>query len=202
MIALTTLTAYIFGQRSFTLVFVFFATAFGQASIGWVNDYVDVSSDKRNKREHKPLVRDSMDPRDLRLPIFLALALTVPFSFMAAGWFGGLAHILAVASAQLYNLYLSRTFWSWLPYVVSFGLLSVFVFQSVSVSSWPSWQLVVIASCVGVIAHIFNALPDLEMDRASDHGGFVVAIGKVPALTCAVVLALMTLLFIASVLVS
>ena len=178
MIVLTTTLSFLFGNHSIGLIYVFIATAAGQASIGWVNDYVDSNTDTKNQRTHKPLVGDSLEKQDLRLPILIALLLSVPLSFLAAGWLGGLANIFAIISAQLYNLYLSRTIWSWLPYAVSFGLLMLFVTQSSSTNLWPSWQVVLIASCVGVIAHLFNALPDLQMDKASDLGGLVVWLGK------------------------
>lgn len=191
MIVLTTTLSYLFGNRSIELIYVFIATAAGQASIGWVNDYVDSTTDAKNQRTHKPLVRDSLEKQTLRLPILISLLLSVPFSFLAAGWLGGLANLLAIISAQLYNLYLSRSIWSWLPYAVSFGLLMVFVAQSSSIDRWPSWQTVLIASCVGVVAHIFNALPDIQMDKESDLGGLVVWLGKPRAVLVITILSIM-----------
>jgi 4-hydroxybenzoate polyprenyltransferase len=117
----------------------------------------------------------------------------VPFSVLAAGWIGGLAHILAVASAQVYNLYLSRTIWSWIPYAVSFALLTVFITQSSSSDLWPSWQFVCIAACVGIIAHVFNALPDIQIDKEAKLGGLVVSLGKTKALSVLVVLLIVLL---------
>lgn len=189
MVLLTTISSWVLGQRSFVLVFVFIAVASGQASIGWVNDRQDAKIDAALNRVEKPLVGDSLQPSDLVRPIQIATVITVVFSFLAAGWIGGLAHILAVASAQIYNIFLARTIWSWLPYAISFGLLTVFVTQSSSAPLWPSWQLVLITICVGVIAHIFNALPDLQRDKESNLGGLVVALGKSKSLTVAVLLA-------------
>lgn len=189
MVLLTTISSWVLGQRSFVLVFVFVAVASGQASIGWVNDRQDAKIDSVLNRVEKPLVGDSLQPSDLVRPIQIATVITVVFSFLAAGWIGGLAHILAVASAQIYNIFLARTIWSWLPYAISFGLLTVFVTQSISAQLWPRWQLVLIAICVGVIAHIFNALPDLQRDKESNLGGLVVALGKSKSLTVAVLLA-------------
>jgi len=193
MVLLTTISSWVLGQQSFVLIFVFIAVAAGQASIGWVNDRQDAKIDSALNRAEKPLVGDSLQPADLVRPIQIASALTVIFSFLAAGWIGGLAHILAVASAQTYNLYLARITWSWLPYAVSFGLLTVFVTQSSSLELWPSWQLVLIAICVGVIAHVFNALPDMQRDKQSNLGGLVVALGKPKSLAVAAGLAVVIL---------
>jgi 4-hydroxybenzoate polyprenyltransferase len=189
MVLLTTISSWVLGQRSFVLIFVFIAVASGQASIGWVNDRQDAKIDSVLNRVEKPLVGDSLQPSDLARPIQIATVLTVVFSFLAAGWIGGLAHILAVASAQIYNIYLARTIWSWLPYAISFGLLTLFVTQSSSLQLWPSRQLVLIAICVGVIAHVFNALPDMQRDKQSNLGGLVVALGKPKSLAVAALLA-------------
>ena len=193
MVVVTTVSSALFGQHGLELLLVVIATAAGQASIGWANDYIDAKTDQALNRTHKPAVRYSLDPQTLRTPILLAIVVTVPFSFLAAGWIGGLAHILAVASAQVYNLYLSRTVWSWLPYAVSFSLLTLFITQSSSSELWPSWQFVCIAACVGIIAHVFNALPDIRIDKEAKLGGLVVSLGKTKALSVLVVLLIVLL---------
>ncbi len=188
MLLVTTAASALYGQHGIQLLFLAIATAAGQASIGWGNDYIDVNTDKALNRTHKPSVKYSLEPKSLRTPIMVALVVMVPFSFLAAGFVGGLANILAVASAQVYNRYLSRTIWSWLPYAVSFALLTVFITQSSSSALWPSWRVVCIASCVGVIAHVFNALPDLQIDKDSKLGGLVVSLGRSRAIVLLVVL--------------
>jgi 4-hydroxybenzoate polyprenyltransferase len=193
MVVVTTVSSALFGQHGLELLLVVIATAAGQASIGWANDYIDAKTDQALNRTHKPAVRYSLDPQTLRTPILLAIVVTVPFSFLAAGWIGGLAHILAVASAQVYNLYLSRTVWSWIPYAVSFSLLTLFITQSSSSELWPSWQFVCIAACVGIIAHVFNALPDIRIDKEAKLGGLVVSLGKTKALSVLVVLLIVLL---------
>lgn len=189
MLIVTTVASAAYGQQGIKLFFVAIATAAGQASIGWVNDYIDANTDLALNRAHKPSVKYSLDPKTLRTPILVAIVVMVPFSFLAAGWVGGLAHILAVASAQVYNLYLSRTIWSWLPYAVSFALLTLFITQSSSVELWPSWQFVGIAACVGIIAHVFNALPDIQIDKEAKLGGLVVSLGKSRAVALIVLVA-------------
>jgi 4-hydroxybenzoate polyprenyltransferase len=197
MVLLSIVASALFGQVGIQLLFVAVATAAGQASVGWVNDYVDAQTDIAFNRAHKPSVRYSLEPEALKGPISTALIVLVPFSFLAAGWIGGVAHVLAVASAQIYNLYLSRTVWSWLPYAASFSLLPVFISQSISFDLWPSWQIVGMAVCVGVGAHILNALPDRDLDSRAQLGGLVVSLGKtksilVFAVIVAVLLALLT----------
>jgi len=202
MVVVTTVASAAYGQQGIKLFFVAIATAAGQASIGWANDYIDAKSDQALNRTHKPSVKYSLDPKTLRTPILVAILVMVPFSFLAAGWIGGLAHILAVASAQVYNLYLSRTIWSWLPYALSFALLTVFITQSSWGELWPSWQMVSIAACVGIIAHVFNALPDIQIDKEAKLGGLVVSLGKSRAIVLLVLLAVILLALLADVLTS
>ena len=178
MVVLASTVSLALGLTGWNILFVIIATASGQASVGWVNDLLDAQVDRTLDRKTKPVVRHSLNPETLRLPITIALLLAIPFSFLAAGWVGGLAHLAAIGSAQLYNRYLSRTVWSWLPYAISFSLLPIFCWQAVSRDIWPSWNIVLISNLVGVIAHLFNALPDLDIDKRVGYGGLVVYLGK------------------------
>jgi 4-hydroxybenzoate polyprenyltransferase len=178
MVVLATSLTLALGLSGWNILYVTIATASGQASVGWVNDLLDAQADMSLDRKLKPVVRHSLNPEKLKLPIAFALLLAIPFSFLAAGLLGGLAHLGAIGSAQLYNRYLSRTVWSWLPYATSFSLLPIFCWQAASRDLWPSWNIVLISSLVGVIAHIFNALPDLDIDKRVGFGGLVVYLGK------------------------
>ncbi len=193
MVVLTTLLCVLLGLSGWSVIWVTIATASGQASVGWFNDYLDAQVDKSLDRRHKPVVRHSLNPERLKKPIIVASLLAIPFSFLAAGWLGGIAHLGAIASAQIYNRHLSRTVWSWLPYAVSFALLPIFCWQAASREIWPSENILVIAILVGVIAHIFNALPDLELDRRVRFGGLVVYLGRGKSIALIVVLGLVLL---------
>ena len=193
MVVVTGVLAYLFGVQGGQALLLVLAVLCGQVSVGWSNDYIDSKVDKQLARTDKPVVRDQLDPQTLRLPIIVALILLVPLSFLAGGPIGGTAHLLAVASAWAYNLYLSRTIWSWVPYVVSFSLLFVFILQSVSASMWPSPLLLALASLVGVIAHLLNALPDIERDIRAGVGGLAVTLGKRRTLLLAISLVILAI---------
>ena len=191
MVAVATVGAMIAGVTGWKVALVAAAVLSGQVSVGWSNDYIDAKVDAQLERPDKPVVRDQLDPATLRIPIAVSLVALVPLSFLAGGPVGGTAHVLAVASAWAYNLFLSRTIWSWAPYVVSFSLLSVFVLQSASTSLWPSPSLLALASLVGVIAHLLNALPDIDRDIRAGVGGLAVTLGKRATLLFALVLAVL-----------
>jgi 4-hydroxybenzoate polyprenyltransferase len=178
MVAVATIGSYVLGSSGGQILLVALAVLCGQVSVGWSNDYIDAKVDKQLNRPDKPVVRDQLDPNSLRVPIILALIAVVPLSFAAGGFIGGAAHLLAVASAWAYNLYLSRTKWSWLPYSVSFALLMVFLFQAASTTFLPAPLVLLVAALVGVIAHLLNALPDIDRDVASGVGGLAVSLGK------------------------
>jgi 4-hydroxybenzoate polyprenyltransferase len=188
MVVLMTGATWIFGGSPAAVIAVLCASAAGQATVGWTNDLHDAGVDAQASRTHKPTVRGDIRPSDLRTPIIVSGSLTIPLSFIAAGWIGGAAHIVAVVSALMYNFFLARTVWSWLPYAVSFGLMPVFVAQAASTSLWPSAPVIALSILVGVTAHLLNAIPDIEVDRASGWGGLAVSLGKRWSVVVAVVL--------------
>jgi 4-hydroxybenzoate polyprenyltransferase len=192
MVLLMTVATAVCGGAWWSVALVFVASAAGQATVGWTNDVHDAETDRAAGRDTKPTVRCSLRPEQLRVPVMVSASLTVPLSFLAAGWVGGGAHIAAVASALAYNFWLSRTVWSWLPYAVSFALMTVFVAQAASPVLWPTWPVICLSVLVGVIAHIFNAVPDIDSDRDMGLGGLAVTLGKRRSIALAVVLMALT----------
>ncbi len=185
MTIFSTFAALLTSVQGWSLAFLIAAVLCGQLSVGWLNDLVDAALDGSVARANKPLVAGTLQRSALKVAIAIALILVVPLSFLAAGWLGGLAHILAVASAQIYNLYLSRTIWSWLPYAVSFGLLPFFVAQAASTDLWPETTMTALFVLVGVIAHLLNAVPDIAIDREAGKGGLAVSLGRKKSLLLA-----------------
>ena len=191
MVLLMTVATAVCGGAWWSVALVFLASAAGQATVGWTNDVYDAEADRAAERNTKPTVRGSLRPEQFRVPILVSATLTIPLSFVAAGWVGGAAHILAVSSALVYNFWLSRTIWSWLPYAVSFALMTVFIAQAASPVLWPTWPVICLSVLVGVIAHLFNAIPDIDSDRRMGLGGLAVSLGKGRSIALAVVLMLL-----------
>ncbi len=177
--------AWVMGVRDQNLVVFVAAVLFGQFSVGWVNDFIDARLDRTVGRSEKPIVAGTLETSSIKVPIAIALIMVVPLSILAAGWIGGLAHIAAVGSAHIYNVYLSRTVWSWVPYAVSFSLLPFFVAQAGSRVLWPELPMILLFALVGVIAHLLNALPDIAIDREGGKDGLVVSLGRQKSLLLA-----------------
>ena len=188
MVLLMTISTALCGGAWWSVALVLVASAAGQATVGWTNDAHDAESDRAAGRAKKPTVRGSLRPEQLRVPVMVSASLTISLSFLAAGWVGGGAHIAAVASALAYNYWLSRTLWSWLPYAVSFALMTVFIAQAASPMLWPTWPVICLSVLVGVTAHLFNAMPDIESDRRMGLGGLAVSLGKGRSIALVVVL--------------
>lgn len=189
MVLLMTVTTAVCGGSWPAVALVLLASAAGQATVGWTNDVHDAAADRAAGRANKPTVRGELRPDDLRVPILVSATLTIPLSFLAAGWVGGAAHSAAVASALVYNFFLARTVWSWVPYAVSFALMPVFIAQASSPSVWPTLPVTALSVLVGVTAHLLNAIPDIAIDRDTGWGGLAVSLGKRRSMVLVAILA-------------
>lgn len=140
----------------------------GQLTVGWSNDLRDRARDIAVGRTDKPLATGELSVPVVRAACALAVVATVVLS-LACGWGAGCVHLVCVASAWAYNLWLKSTVLSWLPYAVSFGLLPVFV--SLAGDSRAPAQVVAGAALLGVGAHLLNVVPDLDDDEATGIRG-------------------------------
>jgi 4-hydroxybenzoate polyprenyltransferase len=168
--------AWSLGWRGGALVLVAITILLGQLSVGWCNDAHDSQLDAHAGRASKPTVARDVTPRGLWIGAIAALVAAIALSWVVAGFAGGSFHVLALAMAWLYNLRLSRTVWSWLPYAVAFGSAPLFLSVGLDGHLPPSWMVVAFA-LAAVSAHLANALPDLETDRAAGLGGLAVRLG-------------------------
>src|SRR3954454_12399881 len=103
--ATATAAASHLGPRSVLLAF---AVLFGQASVGWSNDWIDAPRDVARERRDKPIAAGLLARDVVGRGALIALTLCVPASF-ALGWRAGTAHLIAVAAAWSYNLGLKRS---------------------------------------------------------------------------------------------
>ncbi|HEU5266645.1 MAG TPA: UbiA family prenyltransferase, partial [Jatrophihabitans sp.] len=165
------------------------AVLFGQLSIGWSNDRFDAERDRTVNRLDKPIARGEISLRSVDAAIATALVATVALS-LSLGWRAGLLHLAAVGCGWLYNFWLKRTWWSWLPYAAAFGALpGVATFASPGHPAPAGW-VVAAGALLGVTAHLTNALPDLAGDAATQVRGLPHRLGPRRSLVLATVLLL------------
>lgn len=168
--------AWSIGWRGAELALVALTVLIGQLSIGWSNDAFDARLDAQAGRTDKPTVTAAVSVPALWIAATTALVAASVLSWVVAGPVGGSFHVFALAMAWLYNVALSRTVWSWLPYALAFGAFPAFLYVGLD-GSGPPWWAVAAFAIIAVSAHLANALPDAESDRSLGAGGLVVRIG-------------------------
>ena len=152
------------------------AVLVGQASISWANDYLDAPLDRLAARRDKPLATGEVRRSVVGRYAVGALLADVPLSLLL-GWRAGAAHVVAVASAWHYDVWLKRTWASPAPFALSFGLVPVIVAAALPGSPRPQAVIVAAAAACGVAAHFANTLPDVTADALTGVRGLPQQLG-------------------------
>jgi 4-hydroxybenzoate polyprenyltransferase len=150
----------------------------GQLAIGWSNDWLDARRDSDVGRTDKPVATGAVRVETVRTAFIVVAVLVIPLSFLLGAW-AGIAHLVLVASGLSYNLGLKKTALSWLPYVVSFGLLPLVVTLADTPPQRAAWWVIGAGALLGLAAHFANVLPDLDDDRATGVRGLPHRLGRV-----------------------
>ena len=167
--ALATALSVAAGASAGRTVLIAGAVFAGQLTIGWSNDLIDRSRDRSVGRTDKPLATGELTVRTVTIACAAAVLAVVVLSLLC-GILAGLVHLGCVATGWAYNLGLKRTVWSWAPYALAFGGLTVFV-SLAAAGELPEPWVPVVAAMLGVGAHLVNALPDLADDEATGVRG-------------------------------
>jgi 4-hydroxybenzoate polyprenyltransferase len=157
------------------LVLTTLAVAGSQILTGALNDWADRERDAR-AQPHKPIPSGAVSPTAaLRVGIggaLVQLAASVPL-----GWLPLLLGMAATASALVYDLRLSRTPLSVLPYLVSFGILPLWVAAGVGVPLDRVAAAPLLVGPFAASAHLANALRDYDADRAEGSRNLAQVLG-------------------------
>ncbi len=183
--AVAVLLGIAMGGSAVRVVLVGAAVFVGQLSIGWLNDYLDAPRDIVAGRTGKPIVAGQASRRAVGLAAVVAGVCCVPLS-LSVGLVAGAVHLVAVAFAVAYDAWLKSTAVSVLPYLVSFGLLPVFVV--LAEGHRVVWWLPTAGALLGAGAHFANVLPDLAGDMATGVRGLPHRLGVRISRWCAVLL--------------
>jgi 4-hydroxybenzoate polyprenyltransferase len=153
------------------------AVGSGQVSIGWSNDWLDRDRDRAGARADKPLAQDEVGAGAVLAAALVALAVCVVAS-IALGPAAAAAHLVGVTAGWLYNAVAKHTVFSIVPWMVAFGLLPAVVTLTRPLERWPAWWIVAAGAVLGGGAHLANAIPDLEQDRATGVEGLPHRLGR------------------------
>jgi 4-hydroxybenzoate polyprenyltransferase len=181
--------AWVIGRSAAGTAAVAVAVLAGQLSVGWHNDWLDAQRDRLACRKDKPVGHGVIPAQTVARAAGAALIAAVPLSLLS-GWRAALVHLAAIGSAWAYNAWLKATWASILPFVVSFGLLPVFVTLGAPGAPLGPWWAPVAAALLGASAHLTNVVPDIETDLATGVRGLGHRLGKRSCLGLAAVLLL------------
>ena len=153
------------------------AVAGSQIFVGATNDLVDRARDEAAGRLAKPLAGGDLSPGaavwiasgGLGLQLAASLQLgTAPLLF----------GLVAVLSALVYNLWLSRTPWSVVPYVVSFGVLPLWIATGVGAPIERVAVAPLLVAPFAAAAHLANVARDFEADAALGSRNLAQVLGR------------------------
>jgi 4-hydroxybenzoate polyprenyltransferase len=134
-----------------------------QASIGTINDLVDVPRDA-GRKPGKPIPAGLVGPTTATLLALVAAAVGLVLS-LPSGLPTGVVAVAILAVGLLYDLWLRGTPWSWLPFALGIPLLPVFAWLGAT-GRVPELFLVLVPTAFvsGAGLAIANALADIERD--------------------------------------
>jgi 4-hydroxybenzoate polyprenyltransferase len=153
------------------------AVAGSQVFVGATNDLVDRGRDQAAGRLSKPLAGGDLGPGAALWVASGGLALQLAVS-LRLGSVALLLGLGAVASALAYNLWLSRRPLSVLPYLVSFGLLPLWIAVGVDVPLERVAIAPVLVAPFAAAAHLANALRDFDADAALASRNLAQTLGR------------------------
>lgn len=148
-----------------------------QVFTGAVNDLVDRVRDQGAGRMEKPLAAGDLSVEAALWIASGGLALQLAAS-LRLGTLPLLLGAGATLSALTYNLWLSRTPASVLPYVVSFGLLPLWVAAGVDVPLERVLPAVPLVAPFAAAAHLANLARDFDADAAGGSRSLAQLLGE------------------------
>jgi 4-hydroxybenzoate polyprenyltransferase len=155
-----------------------------QIFTGATNDLVDRGRDAAAGRLDKPLAAGDISPgaavwvASFGLAILIAACLRLSALYTVLG-------LTATASALSYNLWLSRTPASVLPYLVSFGILPIWVAVGVGVDPARVAAAPFLVAPFAAAAHLANAVRDFDADTTLGSRNLAQVLGRERALRVA-----------------
>jgi 4-hydroxybenzoate polyprenyltransferase len=148
----------------------------GQLAIGAVNELVDVELDRAGK-PHKPIPAGLVTERGA----WVVAAVGVVAMLVLSATFGVpslLLCALGTGCGIAYSLWLKRTIWSWVPYLIALPLLPIWVWTALDEVDSALLVVYPIGAGAVVAVQLAQSLPDVASDRAAGIRTLAVALGE------------------------
>jgi 4-hydroxybenzoate polyprenyltransferase len=147
-----------------------------QACIGTVNDLADFPRDAVAARR-KPLVEGALSVHAARVLALLLFAATVVLS-AGNGWAAWLLAMAALSCGLVYDVKLSRTRLSVLPYLIALPLVPIWIWVALG-----RFRPLLLAACplgalLGLSLHLANGLTDFDSDARTGSHGLAQCLGR------------------------
>jgi len=147
-----------------------------QIMTGALNDWADRGRDAVVQRT-KPIPAGEVDPHTALLlaagGLVLQVATSIPLGIVPM-----LIGLAASASAVAYNLWLSRSAASFLPYLLSFGLLPIWIATAVGAPLERIAAAPLVVGPFAVAAHLANTVRDFDADARIGSGNLTQRLGR------------------------
>lgn len=139
----------------------------GQSVLGWLDDLADRSRDARH-RPDRPVASGRLDPGTVWFAVACGVLLVVPLA-VANGRAAAAAYLASLVVAALGDRLLHARPLSFVPWMVSFGLLPTFLayggWGGVGTTTPPTVTMTALAAALGLTVHVLLALPGLVHDH-------------------------------------
>ena len=192
VVTLSAVLAVIIGQQvsapAWRMALVVLAVAGSQIATGAANDWADRRRDLAARPE-KPIPAGEVTP-GTAVGISAAGAILQVATSVPLGPLPTLLGAIALGSAVAYDLWLSRTPLSPLPYLVSFGVLPAWIASGVGAPLERVLPVIPLVAPFAVAAHLANTLRDWDADAADGSRSLAQVMGRPASLALALVLAI------------
>jgi 4-hydroxybenzoate polyprenyltransferase len=147
-----------------------------QFAIGLTNDLADAARDAVTK-PRKPIAAGDL-PRMVAAGFALAFVSGGAAATAGLGMGAWLIGVAGLGCGLLYNAWLKRTAWSWLPLAVALPLIPSWVWVSAGAWDGSLWWSFPLGLMLGLALHLANQAPDVAAELALEVRGLAHRLGE------------------------
>lgn len=141
-----------------------------QLCLGLGNDLADEKLDRAAGTEGKPLAAGDVARGNVSTAAAALFLVAIPLA-LQNGWLAGVILLGTLVLGAVHNKWLHRGLFSWVGWVVTFGLLPAYLsygsFPGEEHGPAPTYAFTAAAAFLGLCLHFATSLPDLVQDHAA-----------------------------------